>query len=345
MPKIKRALHDESFKLVYASPEPTADLVRASIQEGWANELDMKTLTLVPTEHISESLRVLQSDLIWSVRWRNQTIYIYVMLEFQAEPDPTMPLRMVKYVAALYESLINTGRVDRAGPYPAVYPLIIYHGTRPWLVPQDIAETLAEMPDGLRPYNLSLGYEVVDVRRWAADLPANTTNLAEAMLRVQSRVRSQELPSAAVAMLEMLSQTGRESLWPSFRPWLRELLLRHFPKLKWPKRASLEETLEMLKSETIEWQPEWYDPGVELGRAEGLEQGLAQGLEQGREQVVSALRQTLNTFAGVRFGESVAALVAAAVANIRDVDRLAEVGRWIGECESSEILLDRLRQE
>lgn len=336
----RRSRHDESFKVVYGAPEPTADLVKASVEGAWVDELDMGSLALMPNELISESLSIRRSDLIWSVRWRNQRVYIYVMLEFQSRPDPIMPLRMVEYVAALYRSLINSGQIDSAGPYPPVYPLILYHGTPPWLVPKNIRANLASMPAGLCSYNLSLGYQVVDVRRMAADLPADTENLAEAMLRVQCRVRSEDIPPAAAAMLEMLEKTGRSRLWNSFRPWLRELLLQHFPSVRWPRGDSLKEILAMLKSDTIEWKPEWHDPGVELGRAQGLEQGLEKGLEQG----ASALRQTLNTFAQVRFGQSVAVLVAGAVANISEVDKLAEVGRWIGECDSGEMLLARLRR-
>ena len=125
MTKIKRAHHDESFKLAFMSPEPMADLIRASIRKRWAYELDMQTLALVPTEHISETLKTLRSDLIWSVKWHDKTVYIYVMLEFQSRPDRTMPLRMVEYVTALYRSLSRARKIDEVGPYPAVYPLIL----------------------------------------------------------------------------------------------------------------------------------------------------------------------------------------------------------------------------
>lgn len=96
----------------------------------------------------------------------------------------------------------------------------------------------------------------------------------------------------------------------------------------------------MLNPDTTEWQPEWYDPGVELGRAQGFEQGLKQGLEQG----AAVPRRTLNIFVRIRFGQSAAVLVADVVENISELDKLAEVGRWIGECDTSDALLDRLRQ-
>lgn len=113
---------------------------------------------------------------------------------------------------------------------------------------------------------------------------------------------------------------------------MRELLSQRFPSLKWPKGDRAGKALAVLNPDAIEWQPEWYDPGVELGRAQGLEQGAA------------ALRRTLNIFVRIRFGQSVAVLVADVVENISELDKLAEVGRWIGECDTGETLLARLRQ-
>ena len=97
----------------------------------------------------------------------------------------------------------------------------------------------------------------------------------------------------------------------------------------------------MLKSDAIEWQPEWYDPGVELGREEGVQQGVQQGLERG----ASAVREALNSLAQTRFGQPVATKVAALVANIDEVDKLAEVICWVNESSSGEALLARLTQK
>ena len=204
-------------------------------------------------------------------------------------------------------------------------------------MPQNINENLEPMPAGLYSYNLSLEYEVIDVRRLGAKLNANTQNVAEAMLRVQSRVRSEDVITEATSMLEMLHRTGRGNLWSAFGPWLRELLLQHFPRVKWPKRDSLEEILTMLKSDAIEWQPEWYDPGVELGREEGLQQGLERG--------ASAVREALNSITQTRFGQPVATKVAVLVANIDEVDKLAQVICWVNESNSGEALLARLTQK
>ena len=242
---------EESFKIAFREPKTMADLIRASIKDDWVSELDMETLGLVSTEDISKSLGSLRSHLTWRVRWRKEQVWIYILLEFQSKPDPTMPLHMVECVAALYKSLIDRYEIDTAGPYPPVYPLVLYLGTQPWPVQKNTAANLGTLPAELRPYNLSLGCAVVDVHRMAVDLPADTENLAEAMFRVQGQIRSEDVVSAAVEMLEMLDRTERSHPWRVFRLWLWELLLQHFPNLRWPKSDSLAETLALLRSETI----------------------------------------------------------------------------------------------
>ena len=76
--------------------------------------------------------------------------------------------------------------------------------------------------------------------------------------------------------------------------------------------------------------------GVEQGLAEGVERGLAEGVAQGR---VALLRRQVEW----RFGADVAGQVAALLANVTNIARLDEAGRWLLECDTGEALLRRLR--
>ena len=70
--------------------------------------------------------------------------------------------------------------------------------------------------------------------------------------------------------------------------------------------------------------------------AQGLAQGVEQGLAQGRIALLGRIAQW-------RFGAGVARQVTALLADVSDVARLDEVGKWLVECESGEMLLARLR--
>ena len=93
----------------------------------------------------------------------------------------------------------------------------------------------------------------------------------------------------------------------------------------------LEEVRTMLEENVREWTAEWV--------AEGREQGLEQGREEGREEE----RTLLCRMAARKFDAATAQRLAAALAEVTDADRLAEVGDWIIECGTAADLLARLR--
>ncbi len=94
----------------------------------------------------------------------------------------------------------------------------------------------------------------------------------------------------------------------------------------------------MLEETVREWTAEW----VAEGREQGLEKGRAEGLEQGLEKGREEERALLCRLAARKFGAAAARRLAAALAEVSDADRLAEVGDWIIECGTEAELFARL---
>ena len=86
----------------------------------------------------------------------------------------------------------------------------------------------------------------------------------------------------------------------------------------------------MLEETVREWTADWV--------AEGREQGREQGLEQGRAEE----RALLCRQAARKFDAAAAERLSAALAEVADPDRLAEVGDWIIECGTADELLARV---
>ena len=96
----------------------------------------------------------------------------------------------------------------------------------------------------------------------------------------------------------------------------------------------------MLDATFARWAEANVAEGVERGLAEGVERGLAEGVERGVAQGRVAL---LRRLAEWRFGTDVAGQVATLLADVTNIARLDEVGRWLLECDTGEALLARLR--
>ena len=152
------------------------------------------------------------------------------------------------------------------------------------------------------------------------------------------RCLSQSPPPAALLepLIELLQKQDDEELTAAFTEWVTQVLLpRRFRGSVSGPLPRLEEVRAMLAETVHEWTAEW----VEQGREEGREEGRGQGIEQGREQGQRAL---LCRQAARKFDAAAAQRLAAALEDVADPDRLAQVGDWIIECDTAADLFGRL---
>ncbi|MEX1058175.1 MAG: Rpn family recombination-promoting nuclease/putative transposase [Natronospirillum sp.] len=62
------------------------------------------------------------------VRWGDQWLYVYLLLEFQSTVDPYMAVRIMTYLGLLYQYLVRQGELTPAGKLPPVLPVVLYNG-------------------------------------------------------------------------------------------------------------------------------------------------------------------------------------------------------------------------
>ena len=66
-------------------------------------------------------------------------MYIYVLVEFQSTVDKTIPVRMLLYILQLYDQLF---RNSQKGKLPAIFPVLLYNGSKEWIIPNDIQDLI-----------------------------------------------------------------------------------------------------------------------------------------------------------------------------------------------------------
>ena len=92
-------------------------------------------------------------------------MWVYLVLEFQSAPDPRMALRMLGYVAALYEELERLEEFRR-GKVPAVLAVVLYNGEREWVGALDTRERIALAPGSdVEEMLPRMRFPVIDERR------------------------------------------------------------------------------------------------------------------------------------------------------------------------------------
>lgn len=285
-----RPPHDHAYQNMFSHAQMVRDLLRGFVPEAWVDELDFTSLEKISGRHLSDDLRGRESDVIWRVRLRDEWLYVYLLLEFQSRDDRWMALRVLVYTGLLYQDLIRARAIGRGERLPAVFPIVIYNGRKPWRAVRELAELIQPLPAGLQAYRPNQRYFVLD-ERWAdGDEPgyagsAPPGNLVRALIdieRATDRVRLYEL---VTDLSRRLAAPQHESLRRAFTAWLNQVVVKRVaPTDNPPQYQDLQEVGTMLEQTVDGWVRKWKREALREGRQEGLDQGLRQGLQQGLEQ-------------------------------------------------------------
>jgi predicted transposase YdaD len=129
------------------------DLLQGFVHEDWVAELDFSTLEQYPASYITEDLRLRENDIVWRMRHGGDWMYIYLIMEFQSQPDPWMAIRMLVYVGLLCQRLVKDEQVTQSGKLPPIFPLVLYNGKRAWRAAETTMELIEALPElaGLPP--------------------------------------------------------------------------------------------------------------------------------------------------------------------------------------------------
>ncbi|MBF0624819.1 MAG: Rpn family recombination-promoting nuclease/putative transposase [Magnetococcales bacterium] len=279
------AEQDSGYKQLFSHAAMVRDLLLGFVREDWVRLLDFTTLEKVGGSQVTDDLRERHSDVIWRLRWGAEWLYIYLVLEFQATVDWTMPLRLDIYVKLLYQDLIRSGRVRPGEKLPPVLPLVLYNGREKWTAPLEVADLIAPAPAGLDRYRPRMQYLLIDTHRLGqADL-AQDRNLAAALLRLECSRTPGDVRGVVRELIHWLRAPEQSSLRRAFAVWLgRVLLPRRLPGQRVPELADLQEVDTMLAETVLEWTKQWEAEGWAKGHAAGQQAGLREGRQEGRQE-------------------------------------------------------------
>ena len=148
-------------------------------------------------------------------------------------------------------------------------------------------------------------------------------------------------PLQVQVLIDLLRAQPDEELRQAFAAWLRQglRLAGRLPEGPGDALAQLQEMHTMLEENVREWTREWLEKGIAQGRAQGIEQGRVQGRAQG----IAQGRALLCRQAARKFDAAAGELLAAALADVTDPERLGRVGDWIIECATAPELLAHVR--
>ena len=296
--------YDKAYKTLFSHPRMVEDLIKGFVHEQWVEGLDFSTLERVNGSYVSEDLRGREDDIVWKVCWGDETLYVYLLLEFQSSVSRFMAVRMMTYVGLLYQDLIKSDAIEKNAKLPPVLPIVLYNGERRWREPVDIFELVEGIPGGLSRYTPHMRYLLLDEGAFGEqDLSASLENLTSTLFRMENSGDPEIMLELVQNLLVWLKEPDQDSLRRAFTVWFQRVLFRAKFKEEAPPVEDLEEVSTMLTAKVREWKKGWKAEGLAEGRAEGFEQGRREGIEKGIEKGrIEALQSSLIKLLNKKFG-------------------------------------------
>jgi len=286
--------HDNSYKLLFSHPEMVADLLKGFVKEAWVDQCDFATLEKVSGSYITDDLRDREDDLIWRVRWGDEWLYVYLLLEFQSTVDHFMAVRILGYLALLYQDIIRTDKLTKSDRLPPVLPVVLYNGERRWQAPVDLDQLIHPAPSGLEKYRPQVSYLLLDEGSFNKNELSSLRNVVAALFQLENSRTEQDIQEVLLRLIDWLTSPEQTGLRRAFTVWFNRVLLpRKVLDIQIQEFNDLQEAQTMLAETVKQWAHKAEQEGLQRGLQEGLQKGLQKGLQEGRQEGLQAGRQQL----------------------------------------------------
>ncbi len=123
---------DKLFKIAFTDPRVMRDLLQAHFPQDILKNMDLSTLKIEKNSFVSKNYRNSETDLLYSVRYKDATAFIYILCEMQGKIDKDMLLRLMGYMHSFFD--LHRKQYPKT-PLPVVYPIVIYAGKKIWNAP------------------------------------------------------------------------------------------------------------------------------------------------------------------------------------------------------------------
>ncbi len=301
--------------------------------------LDFGRVEQLNRSFISDELRTQESDMIFSVPFRNPTakceeVIIYILIEHQSTVDPSMELRLLSYMTQIWmeerRSWIERKLPEAEWGLTPIVPVLFYTGTGAWKSPFSLT-ALMDLPEGLKRFVPTFDTLFLDVKATDPDELTQTGHALGWLLTVL-RQENSDPPAMRQALLDALA--GLRDLHTQDREaYTRAILYLFHLILHRRKAGEHQDLLRILTQEHTQNQEivDMADSIIELSEQRGIEQGS-------RRTSIESTIAILNN----RFSEVDADTLTTALEAIEDLNRLKKLNLEASLVESFRAFQERL---
>ena len=310
------SIHDAGYKRLFSNKRIFRQFLESFVQEDWVSELDFSTCQIIDKSFIADHYKKTECDLIYRVKIGGKDIYIIILIEFQSTVDRFMSLRILNYITNFYMDYIRNNK--KAKKLPALFPILLYNGSRRWTAPTELAE-LIEGQDLLGKYGIHFAYFKIAENEYSKEKLLKMSNLVSTLFLAETYYDIELIKDEFLKLFDREEDKAAISL-----------LLNWFLQLQQHERIAPEdyktlervyhdksEVNEMLISAIKKEKKQIFEKGVKEGLQKGLREGMQKGIEKGRyEQRIEVAKVLL------RLGHDVETIRQAAQLSLKEIEDL-----------------------
>ena len=284
-----RTFPDRGAKWLLANSDNLRELLQI-IGSDIVNALDFSRVQRVNTTFIADNLREQESDMVFLVPFRgvNQTeVMLYILLEHQSTPDPSMGFRLLFYMCQIWDQQRQKWLAEKVPKsewhFRPIIPVVFYTGKQEWQSLPVSLETLMDVPQALMRFIPKFETLFLSISAEPDDTLLKTGHPFGWLLTLLKRQDAET--SIFIAALERLGEHLGTLKAHDSAAWKQAIYFLHL--LVFHKRSSEErEVLEQILSEHQEtFGLTKQETALMQTLAEHyLQQGIEQGIEQGARE-------------------------------------------------------------
>ncbi|HYO13389.1 MAG TPA: Rpn family recombination-promoting nuclease/putative transposase [Thermoanaerobaculia bacterium] len=264
--------HDLSYRAFFVHRQMIQGLLQEILGDRWVERVDLDSGERVDTSVVSPKHENRESDIIWKFRRTDggELASVYLFLEFQSRPDPSMPVRFMGYEGLFYQAL-GAGQPEAAWRnLPLIIPVVLYNGREPWHVATDLGSLIGDLDPSAEIYRPQLRYRLVEESAYTHEDLAKLKSPVAELFRIERSSDWTEVLECVDRLCESLPPS-EAYLRQAFVTWLKKIVAPRFGKTQeMDAIQSLEDFRTMLAENIDRWNRELKEEGRQEGRQELL---------------------------------------------------------------------------
>ncbi len=281
--------HDTGYKFLFSHADLVRELLEVFAPPGLSELLDYGSLRPETGSFITPAMKKREDDIVWSIELKGQRIYLYLLLEFQSSIDRAMPIRMMQYVAALYDHLLRGKAIDLADGLPPVLPIVLYNGDKRWKHSPEIFDLIQPHPPVLAAFQPKLKFWLLDEGKYSPGYLESLQRVMAAIFRMEHAHDTEAVKQAIRYVGQSVAQSPfKQAIDKAVMQWLHYRLDDTLSDLQLPDIDDILKGTEMIETNIerirAKAEAEGRAEGVLLGKLQGIREGKLQGIREGKLQ-------------------------------------------------------------